>query len=328
MTDTELDVETLAQRIAARGRDALVERLRTAYADAAAVHADMVSLDDERIEAMVQSAADRADGLQWRRALAGVAAEELDVSVTGGALAPGGGPGADARRRAVLRAEPGRADRPAGAARIHQRRRANGRARWRARPLLWRSRPMASSSSRPSRHLRPTPPSAAPEAADPSRRRADAPETTPEADELETVEADDEVFELLPEPDPIEYETELYDGAAASTPSRTARRRSSRSRLGGRRTERTGRCPRSRPRSAEPEPAAGGRNRPSGADTRKPSRPAEEPSPDEDLHVTAIHLGGVANLPTQARGTRRTSVPDGLDILQGDRGDHRPAGVG
>ncbi len=82
MTDTELDVETLAQRIADGGRDALVARLRGAYADAAAAHADIVSLDDERIEAMVQSAAERADGLQWRRALAGVAADELGVSVT------------------------------------------------------------------------------------------------------------------------------------------------------------------------------------------------------------------------------------------------------
>src|ERR1700691_7019 len=81
MTDTELDVETLAERIAARGRGALLERLRVAYSDAAAVHADIVSLDDERIETLVQSAADRADGLQWRRALAGVAAEELDVTI-------------------------------------------------------------------------------------------------------------------------------------------------------------------------------------------------------------------------------------------------------
>jgi len=58
-----------------------VERLRVAYSDAAAVHADIVSLDDERIETLVQSAANRADGLQWRRALAGVAAKELDVTI-------------------------------------------------------------------------------------------------------------------------------------------------------------------------------------------------------------------------------------------------------
>ena len=82
MTDTEVSVEALAQRVAARGRDALVERLRTAYADAAAAHADLISLDGSRIEAMVQSAADRADGLQWRRALAGVAAEELNVNIS------------------------------------------------------------------------------------------------------------------------------------------------------------------------------------------------------------------------------------------------------
>ncbi len=82
MTDIDVDVETLAQRIADRGQDALVRRLRTAYADAAAAHADLISLDDEQIEAMVQSAAESADGLQWRRALAEVAADELGVSVT------------------------------------------------------------------------------------------------------------------------------------------------------------------------------------------------------------------------------------------------------
>ena len=61
MTETELNVETLAQRIAARGHDALVERLRVAYSDAAAVHADIVSLDDARIEML-----DNAPGLVFR----------------------------------------------------------------------------------------------------------------------------------------------------------------------------------------------------------------------------------------------------------------------
>ena len=72
---------TLADRIASRGRDALVERLRKAYADAAASHADIVSLEADRIEALVQSAANRADGLQWRRALASVATEELGIGL-------------------------------------------------------------------------------------------------------------------------------------------------------------------------------------------------------------------------------------------------------
>ena len=49
---------------------------------------------------------------------------------------------------------------------------------------------------------------------------ADAPadelETT-QAEELETVEADDVVLELLPEPDPIEHETAVYDVEATYT---------------------------------------------------------------------------------------------------------------
>ena len=46
MTGTDLNVEELAQRIASGGRDALEQRLRGAYADAAAAHADIVALDD------------------------------------------------------------------------------------------------------------------------------------------------------------------------------------------------------------------------------------------------------------------------------------------
>ena len=78
MTDT---LEDTAQRIADRGRDALLERLRPAFKDAAAKHADALQLSDEQLEQMVQRAADRADGLQWRRALAGVATEELGIGL-------------------------------------------------------------------------------------------------------------------------------------------------------------------------------------------------------------------------------------------------------
>jgi hypothetical protein len=78
VTDT---LEDTAQRIAERGRDALVERLRPAFRDAAAKHADVLELSDDQIEEMVQRAADRADGLQWRRALAGVATEELGIGL-------------------------------------------------------------------------------------------------------------------------------------------------------------------------------------------------------------------------------------------------------
>lgn len=82
MTEADATVDSLAQQLAAQGRDALVERLRGAYADAAAAHSDIVRLDDARIEQMVQDAADRADGVQWRRALATVASEELGIDLS------------------------------------------------------------------------------------------------------------------------------------------------------------------------------------------------------------------------------------------------------
>jgi hypothetical protein len=74
-------LEHTARRIAERGRDALVARLRPAFAEAASAHADVLQLDDDQLEQMVQRAADRADGLQWRRALAGVATEQLGISL-------------------------------------------------------------------------------------------------------------------------------------------------------------------------------------------------------------------------------------------------------
>ncbi len=73
--------EQTAERIAERGREALVARLRPAFAEAVSAHADVLSLDEAQIEEMVQSAADRADGLQWRRALASVATDELGISL-------------------------------------------------------------------------------------------------------------------------------------------------------------------------------------------------------------------------------------------------------
>jgi hypothetical protein len=73
--------ESDAQRLADRGRDALIERLRPAFYETAREHADILKLDDEQIEDMIQRAADRADGLQWRRALAALATEELGLSL-------------------------------------------------------------------------------------------------------------------------------------------------------------------------------------------------------------------------------------------------------
>jgi hypothetical protein len=78
MTDT---TEDTARQIAEQGREALLERLRPAFAEAAAAHSDVLTLDDEQLERMVERAADRADGLQWRRALAAVASEQLGIGL-------------------------------------------------------------------------------------------------------------------------------------------------------------------------------------------------------------------------------------------------------
>jgi hypothetical protein len=78
MTDTD---DHVAERIAERGRGALLERLRPAFRDAADAHSDLIQLDHDQLEQMVQRAADRADGLQWRRALASVATEELGIGL-------------------------------------------------------------------------------------------------------------------------------------------------------------------------------------------------------------------------------------------------------
>jgi hypothetical protein len=74
-------LEHTARRIAEHGRDALLARLRPAFEEAAAAHRDALKLDDDQLEQMVQRAADRADGLQWRRALASVATEQLGIGL-------------------------------------------------------------------------------------------------------------------------------------------------------------------------------------------------------------------------------------------------------
>jgi hypothetical protein len=76
------DLERTAELIAQRGREALLARLRPAFQEAAAAHADVLELTSEQLEEMVQRAADRADGLQWRRALASVACEELRIPLS------------------------------------------------------------------------------------------------------------------------------------------------------------------------------------------------------------------------------------------------------
>ena len=95
------------------------------------------------------------------------------------------------------------------------------------------------------------------------------------------------VVELLPEPEPVELETQLYEVV-------------------------DGEYERSR-RSAAAAPAL----------EPEPFDPGEDPEqpvlPDHDeLRVTAVHLGGVANLPTRTDGLDLRLSDDGLDILQSD----------
>ena len=75
-----------AQRIAERGRETLRARLREAFEEAAAEHADVLELDEGKLERMIERAVERADGLQWRRALASAATQELGIGL-GEALA-------------------------------------------------------------------------------------------------------------------------------------------------------------------------------------------------------------------------------------------------
>ncbi len=80
--------ELAARRIADRGRDALVERLRVAFAATAATRAGPVEIDSRQLEQMVQTAADRAGGALWRRALASVAVDELGITLSEAAEHP------------------------------------------------------------------------------------------------------------------------------------------------------------------------------------------------------------------------------------------------
>jgi hypothetical protein len=360
MTGTEVDVETQAHQIAARGREALVERMRIAYGDAAAAHADVISLDDEHIEAMVQSAADRADGLQWRRALAAVAAEELGISATEALSHPAvlraqalvGAPSYE-QSLAELIARP--VPLPAPATTSVTAITGNGAGAEGAvaepeppQPQDALSEPILEPAA-PEPILEPAAPEPileppAPEPA--SELASEAPAAEPAvaleqerdsgADELETVEADDVVLELLPEPDPIEYETEAYDVESSFVEAEEQA------------------PPTPEPFTAAPEPSAAAPEPFAAAEEQPPlpSNPfsaqrteplAQEPLADEqdeqqtapiqedeqesaplreeeiEVSFAAIHLGGVANLPTKREGLTVRLSSDGLDIMQGER---------
>lgn len=78
---TNGDGPELTERIAQRGREVVVERLRHAFAHQAATHGGG-DLDPERLERMVHEAAARAGEALWRRSLAQAAMEELGVDLS------------------------------------------------------------------------------------------------------------------------------------------------------------------------------------------------------------------------------------------------------
>ena len=317
MTAPETGTEELADRIAAHGREALLERLRQAYADAAATHADIISLAPERIEAMARTAVERADGLQWRRALADVAATELGIDLVQALAHP-----AVTRAQQLLGA-------PAYEASL---------AELVARPVP----PSLPYVDVPSKAFEA-------EATDEPATTTDEPATTtdepaandepmpgPQMDHLETVEADDELVDLLPAPEPIEYGTDLDPRAQGSSvgaptevlesPSTVAAAPFAAPQVDATGIEALADLP-------EPEaevPTNGIVGGYMGAPTQPheieqplmdgPGHDAEHtdypPPADQELRVTAYHLGGVANLPSGRNSLDLRLSEYGLDILE------------
>lgn len=354
MTDTAVEVETVAQRIAERGHEALVARMRKAYADAAAAHADLISLDDERIEAMVQAAAEHADGLQWRRALAEVGADELGISVSDALKHPAvtraqslaGAPSyeqslAEIIARPVPPAAdvppaanvPPAAEVPSGADVLPEPEPPTPEPEAEPEPAPPTPEPPATgprSVSAADSELPPTAEHDALSTVEPAGAEASAAAEAEEpeagepaiaaADELETVEADDVVLELLPEPDPIEYETQAYDVEDSFAEEEQQPVPESEHWP----TPESQQPPTPEP-APQPEPAAQPEPGPEAEAEPEPEAEAETEHSIEfheeqpELVIPAIHLGGVANLPTKREGLGVRLSADGLDILQGER---------
>ncbi len=112
------------------------------------------------------------------------------------------------------------------------------------------------------------------------------------------------MFELLPEPDPIEMETQLYeipDGGLTQeqAPADSGFTQEQAPADSGFTQEQA-------PPALAPEPFDPGE-----------AEPPAQPQLDE-LRVNAVHLGGVANLPTRTEGLDLRLAGPGLDILQSD----------
>jgi hypothetical protein len=74
-------IEETARRIAELGHGALLRRLRPAFDHAAVTHAGRITVRSDELERMLEQAAQRADAAIWRRALASVAMDELDIGL-------------------------------------------------------------------------------------------------------------------------------------------------------------------------------------------------------------------------------------------------------
>jgi hypothetical protein len=313
VTDADAIFKPLADRIAAHGRDALVERLRKAYADAAAAHSDIVSLDSDRIEAMVQSAADRADGLQWRRALASVAADELGVSLAEALTHPAvmqaqqivGAPSYEASLAELVA-------RPVPPPPVRS-------AEPEPEPIAEQEHLEAVEADQTYVELLPEPTTIEEELApEPTQPELiiDEPEEHGATGELDLVEADEEFVELLPPPEPIEYESDYYEPLPSEVEE-----------VAPPLLEQVPYVPET---EDDPIESFAPTDEYVGEPTDEELAAAAEsygeaygdehtdypPPEDGELQVTAYHLGGVANLPAGRTGLDLRLSESGLDILQ------------
>jgi hypothetical protein len=280
MTTADQTHEQVAQRLAAHGRDALVERLRHAYTQAAEVHADVLSIDGDRLETMVQGAADRADGLQWRRALADVASGELGISITDALAHPAvvraqelvGAPSYDDSLAALVRRPVPDPPSPGFRDRAGSRLTADAEPRWES---------MA----------QPAMPNAAP-AAEPERSPQDAaadPEQPEDPDATQRWSPPDvaAAFDSAGVP---QAATQVAVPLVGDSPEPDSQRDGS---------------------SDDDDPGQ------DEAPTRLYAVPDAE---DDRIRVTAIHLGGVANLAANRESINLRLSAQGLDIIRGDDG--------
>jgi hypothetical protein len=324
VTDT---LELTAKRIADRGRDALLARLRPAFADAAGAHAEILKLDGEQLEQMVQRAADRADGLQWRRALATVASEELGIGL-GEAL---GHPAVERAQAIVgapsyedsLAALEARSDAPVA---LDRRAKAAPPTDAETRPARFETKPEAAGT-------RPAPADAKPVAAETKPARADAKPAPakPSPDQS-----------AAPQPGPVEFEPELPGPRvrrierAPSQPERTAAPAQQEHQEGApsvRRIERRPPQPAPENRSAEEKPT-GPQPKPASAAAQAGLRPAPteagpRPAPTEAGPRPAPTEAGPRPAPTEA-GPRPAPTQAGTPPASTETAPSRPApsGVG